>query len=132
MTDNTQVGPPGCADVLYEVLAGVTYKPGWELSVDHVRRTGEHLAGGEGLTLSIRFPCEDSTKPGEMTKLNHLFVVPPAEYSRETWERWLLECLIQVEIHEAMEFFQVDGTAPFFPPHGYANGASPYTIQRRS
>jgi hypothetical protein len=132
VTDNTQVGPPGCADTLVNVLERVTYKPGWEMSVDHVERRGEHLDGGEGLTLSIRFPCEDSTRPGETTKLNHLFVVPPAEYSRETWERWLLDCLIEVETHEAMEFFKVDGWAPFFPPHGPRNGSSPYTIARRA
>lgn len=129
--DNVQKGPPGCASTLADVVRGVTYKPGWSVTLEHMERHGEHLAGGEGLTLRIRFACEDSTRPGQMASLDHLFAVPPAAYSRETWERYVLDCLVQVETHEAMEFFKVNGHAPFFPPHGAANGFCPYTIARR-
>lgn len=129
--DNTQTGPPGSADLLQDVVSRATYKPGWAISLEHMGRGGEHLAGGEGLTLRVRFSCEDSTRPGASTQLDHLFAVPPASYNRETWERFVLNCLILVETHEAMEFFKVDGRAPFFPAHGTANGFNPYTIQHR-
>lgn len=132
MLDNRQVGPPGCADVLVEVLERVTYKPEWFFTLYDGEREYEHLAGGSGLTLCISTMQPDSRNPGgERVGLAHYFVVPPAAYSAETWERWLLECIIQIEAHEAMEFFKVDGFAPFFPPHGTANGAPPYWIERR-
>lgn len=128
---NEQKGPDGSADLLREVVSQITYKPGWTLELRDMYRHGEHLGGGEGLTLSVRLECESSVDPGEKVGLHHLFAVPPAAYNRQTWERWVLDCLIQVETHEAMEFFKVDGRAPFFPAHGFANGYSPYTITRR-
>lgn len=129
--ENVQAGPPDSGDVLAEVVASVTYKPGWTLALAHMERLGEHLAGGSGLTLRVQFRCEDSTRPGATTSLDHLFAVPPAAYNRETWERWVLDCLIQVETHEAMEWFKVNDHAPFFPAHGAGNGFNPYAIQRR-
>ena len=107
--DNFQIGPPGSADLLREVVLSITYKPGWTLQLKHMHRHGEHLAGGDGLTLSVRLECEDSTKPGETVWPHHLFAVPPAAYNRQTWERWVLDCLIQVETHEALEFFRSMG-----------------------
>lgn len=127
-----QIGPPGSADLLQEVVESVTYKPGWTLALKEMYRHGEHLGGGTGTTLSVRLECEDSTKPGEKVGLHHLFAVPPAAYNRQTWERWVLDCIIQVETHEALEFFRVDGWAPYFPPHGFANGHNPYVIERRT
>lgn len=129
--DNVQKGPPGSALVLQDVVSRIAYKPGWTITLEYMRREGEHLAGSEGLTLRVRFAAEDSTKPGVMAYLDHLFAVPPAAYSRETWERWVFDCLVQMETHEAMEYFKVDGQAPFFPAHGTQNGFSPYTIARR-
>lgn len=129
--NNVQKGPPDSAYLLKDVVERATYKPGWRISLQEMERTGEHLAGGEGLTLRIQFSSEDSTRPGQATQLDHLFAVPPASYNRETWERWVLDCLIQMETHEAMEFFKIEGRAPFFPAHGTANGFNPYTIARR-
>lgn len=131
MLENMQHGPPDSADLLADVVARTTYKPGWTIRLSYMQRWGEHLAGGEGLTLSVRLESEDSTTPGQTTRLHHLFAVPPAAYNRETWERWVLDCIIQVETHEALEWFKVDGQAPYFPAHGTQNGHNPYTIQRR-
>lgn len=129
--NNWQKGPEGSAKVLQDVVASVTYKPGWTLALKYMKRHGEHLAGGEGLTLSVRVTCDDSTKAGEKVGLHHLFAVPPAAYNWTTWERWVLDCLIQVETHEALEWFKVNGCAPYFPAHGTQNGFNPYTIARR-
>jgi hypothetical protein len=58
--------------------------------------------------------------------VRHLFPVPPAAYNRDSWQRWLFERLLEVERHEAMEFFQIDGTKPYAPNHG--PGWDPYLI----
>jgi hypothetical protein len=129
--ENTQIGPPGSADLLADVVTTIEYKPGWRVTLEDMVRGGEHLAGGEGLTLRVRFTCEDSTGKGGPQPLDHLFVVPPASYNRETWERFVWDCLASVELHEAMEWFKVNGRAVFFPAHGAANGFNPYIIQRR-
>lgn len=131
MSDNTQIGPAGSSELIKEVVKSITYKPGWTIECEHMVRQFEHLAGGEGLTLRIQFRAVDSTDPTREVGLDHYFAVPPAMYDRETWERWVFDCIAQMEIHEAMEMFKVDGWAPFFPPHGNMNGRSPYTIERR-
>ena len=128
---NHQHGPDGSADLLINVVSRITYKPGWIITLFDGPRTHEHLAGGSGLTLRVQFMAVNSTDPNELVNLDHYFAVPPAAYDRETWERWVLDCLIQMETHECLEMFKVDGFAPYFPPHGDQNGRSPYTIQRR-
>ncbi len=130
--ENVQYGPPGSGELLVDVVAHITYKPGWEITVTHQDVTGEHLGGGSGLYLGVGWTAEDSTGSGGIGHPYHVFAVPPAAYNRETWERWVLDCLIECETHEAIEFFKVDGWAPFFPPHGMQNGTSPYTINRRA
>ena len=130
---NYQLGPAGSGELLGEVIEAITYKKDWSIKLEADRtRGGEHLAGSMGLTLVIRAAFEDSTNPEATAKTCHLFAVPPAAYTKETWERWVLDCIIEVETHEALEFFKVDGEAPFFPAHGTANGYNPYTIQRRT
>lgn len=116
--------------MLIDVVRSITYKPGWTITIEHMTRRYEHLAGGEGMTLRIEFRNQDSTNPGNEVGLDHYFAVPPAMYDRETWERWVFDRIVEMETHEAMEFFHVDGWAPFFPPHGDMNGRSPYTIER--
>jgi hypothetical protein len=130
--ENVQIGPPGSADTIVEVVASIAYKPGWKLRIENGPRKFEHLAGGSGMTLVVENDTvPDSRDPKSTVGLSHFFIVPPAYYDRETWERWVLDCIIQVESHEAMEFFKVDGWAPYFPPHGDGNGQNPYTIRRR-
>lgn len=124
--NNHQQGPP--ADTLAEVVAHTTYKPGWKLWLADQQRETEHLAGSQGLTLCISAVVKDSTTDGNTT-VEHWFIPPTASYDSETWQRWVLDCLIKVETHEAMEFFKVDGNAVFFPAHGV--GRDPYTIERR-
>lgn len=130
--DNAQYGPPGSADLLEEVVKHVSYKPGWWFSLEYRARNGEHLAGGGGLTLTVGADLPDSTNNGATsTGVGHFFAVPPAAYNQETWERWVLDCILQVELHEALEWFHIDDQVPFFPAHGDGNGNSPYAINRR-
>ena len=130
--ENTQQGPPGSGTVLAEVIGRATYKPGWHFRLYNGERPHEHLAGGTGLTFVIVIPnIMNSTDHTQQVGLSHYFIPPAAAWASEQWERWVLECIMQVECHEAMEFFKVDGWAPFFPPHGEQNGHSPYNLIRR-
>lgn len=134
---NEQHGPPHAADALAAVVSSVTYKPGWRLWLADMDRPTEHYAGSSGLTLCIAADVPDSTKvDGDWiprdgrTNVEHWFHIPPVSWKRPAWERWVLDCLLLVERHEAMEFFRVDGEAVFFPAHG--SGANPYEIARVS
>jgi hypothetical protein len=84
--------------------------------------------GSKGLTLVIRTQGYDSYHPerGEVYRVYHYFPVPPAAYDRRAWLRWLFDQFCLVELHEAMEFFVVDGYRPFAPNHG--PGRNPYSV----
>lgn len=126
---NHQEGPDHALAALQAVVREVTYKPGWKLWLDDFYRPTEHYAGSAGTTLCIAATVPDSTRPGETTKVEHWMAVPPTSWDRHEWERWVLDQLILVETHEAMEFYAVDGVKLFFPSHG--PGRNPYVIERR-
>lgn len=70
---------------------------------------------------------QDSYKPeGEMRHTRHEFVVPVATYHREAWVRWVFDCFMKIEQHEACESFKVDGVRVYAPHHG--NGEDPYAF----
>ena len=122
---NQQQGPD--ATTLAEVVSTITYKPGWSLWLTDMERPTEHLAGSHGLTLCIAAHVENSYRP-EPTRVEHWFAVPPAAYDRETWERWVLDQILLVEQHEALEFFRVDDELVYAPAHGPMR--NPYEIRR--
>lgn len=110
------------AEKIRPVLTQVRYKPGWEFS----------LRGDAGLhcALDIAFPGIESRTLQEM-RFGHRFPIPPAAWSWTTEEvaDWVFARIVDVERHEAGEFFDVAGDRPFFPPHGYP--ADPYDVRRR-
>lgn len=126
---NHQEGPQHAADALANVVNEVTYKAGWKIWLAYIDRPTEHYAGSSGLTLCIAATVPDSTRPGYTTKVEHWLAVPPTSWNGPTWERWVLDQILLVERHEAMEFYAVDGVKLFFPAHG--PGRDPYTIERR-
>ena len=109
-------------ELLFELVDGLTYKAGWNLSVKDVDR-GQ---GSRGLTLCILITTPDSYHPEELRRVMHYMPVPPAAFDRRSWRRWLFEQILLVERHEACEFFQVDGTRPYAPHHGPGN--DPYIV----
>jgi hypothetical protein len=121
---NRQVGPDDAADILADVVAQTTYKPGWTFELREVER-GQ---GSEGLTLLISATVPDSCNEGAQVGFCHLFPVLPAAYNREAWTGWVLECISMVERHEALEWFRVNGEQVFFPSH--APGDNPYATYR--
>ena len=119
----TQSGPAESREILADLVAGLTYKPGWKFELQDVDR-GQ---GCSGTTLMISATVPDSWNPDESVGFLHLMPVPAAAYNRESWQRWLLRQVLDVETHEALEFFKVDGDAPFFPSH--APGWHPYDVR---
>lgn len=139
MSEIYAIGKRHVLDALIDVVGRATYKAGWTFTVEWRARDTEHLADTCGWTLSIKASVVDSSVevPAdadlaidelEHVDVDHWFNVPAVSWDGETWERWLLDRILEVERHEAMEFYCVDGAAPFFPAHG--PGKDPYEIRR--
>jgi hypothetical protein len=125
---NHQEGPQQTVELLEALIPEVAYKPGWSFELWDGERHGEHYVGSAGLTLSIRAQVPNS-KSDDTVGVHHIMPVPVATWDRRTWERWVLDQILLVELHEAMEFYRVGGVALFFPAHGA--GRNPYEIQRQ-
>jgi hypothetical protein len=103
---------------------------GWSVRLAEINRDkdSEGNVVGHGLTLVILTRGYDTYNPdlGPNYSVNHYFIVPAATYNLQSWTRWLLDCFIKVETHEAMENFVVAGERPFAPTHG--PGDDPYVV----
>lgn len=108
---------------LQELVRSLRYRPGWRFSLETIDR-GQ---GSKGLTFIVITSVVDTYAPDEPMRVAHYMPVPPASFDRASWQRWLLDQLLDIEVHEACEFFQVDGARPFAPNHG--PGRNPYTIR---
>lgn len=127
-TDMTQVAlfPQELEDLVHSL----SYKPGWEFSLENMDR-GQ---GSEGLTFIVTTLTHESLYDGNrrafrewpVIRVNHFFIVPAAAYNRNSWMRWLLDRIIEVETHEACEFFKIDGERVYAPHH--SEGEDPYII----
>lgn len=94
--------------------ARLAYKPGWRFRL-----------GGPGNTmLCVYARTPDSWNPDRQRFTQHQFQIPPEGMT----PRWVLDRLLEIEQHEACEFFQVDGTRPFYPGH---QGDDPYELVER-
>lgn len=108
---------------LQELVARCSYRPGWTVEMIDMDR-GQ---GSSGLTLVITTDTVNSYRPAQPIHVNHLFPVPPAAYDMRSWRRWLFEQFHLVELHEAMEFFQIGDERSFAPNHGH--GQDPYQVR---
>jgi hypothetical protein len=118
-------------EALAYLVDRLKYRPGWKFHLAHMDR-GQ---GSEGLTLDIITLGYDSYHPdrGEHYRVHHYMPVPPAAYNAGSWQRWLFDQCLEVERHEAMEFFAISDSPggehavrPFAPNHG--NGENPYVV----
>lgn len=109
---------------LVELVAACTYKPGWlvRLSADYDRGQGSIA-----LTLIITTDTVNSYHHEQPMKVAHLFIVPAAAYDERSWRRWLFDRFVDVETHEAAEFFTIGEDKPYAPSHGPGN--DPYLIR---
>lgn len=125
-------------DELADLVATATYRHGWRFFLDDIERdkAGRHSGAAGGLTLRIlvscinsygkKQKCETCGQPVLDYNVWHYFPVPAATYNRAAWARWLFDCILKVETHEAGEFFKVGKGRPFAPTHG--PGDDPYVV----
>lgn len=126
---------------LEDLIQRLHYKDGWGFELRDLLRDPPTTHSGRswGLTLSITIVCRNSYSD-EMVRVSHLFPVPPATYDQRSWQRWLFEQIVNVERHEAMEFFRLRERAvgednaeivteyrPYAPSHGPGN--DPYMLR---
>jgi len=111
-------------DVLEQVVETVTYRPDWPVHLTPV----DH-GDLPGLRLDIYSLGYDTYHPdrGQTYRVRHSFIVPAASYNAQSWTRWLFDRFVDIETHEAAEFFVVDGRRPFAPNHG--PGHDPYMLR---
>ena len=103
-----------------------SYRPRWVVMLYHNYDRGQ---GSVGTTLIITTATVNSHDHRQPTRVDHLFPVPPAAFDERSWRRWLFECFHQVELHECMEFFEIDGSKPYSPDH--KPGRDPYAVVER-
>jgi hypothetical protein len=110
---------------LADLVGRLTFKPGWTFHLENMDR-GQ---GSVGLTLRIIVTGPNSYESDVKISVHHFMIVPAAAFDERAWMRWLFDQCVLVETHEAMEFFQLDGSRPFAPNHG--PGRNPYSIHER-
>lgn len=133
-------------DELADLVKRLRFKPGWTFELADVERdpATSHGASAGGLTFTVQTLGYDAYHPerGQHYSVYHHFPVPAATFNRASWQRWLLDCLLRVELHETCEFFHLvtegdfvlaDGSTateyeqrPFAPTHG--PGDDPYVV----
>lgn len=142
---------------LAELVERLRYRPGWTFKLADIERdpADTHSGSAGGLTFIgltgdwVRTPqggrryvgAEDAYHPGTPRPVYFYFPVPAATYDRQSWRRWLFDCLLLVEKHEAMEHFafvthedyengltdeELPVERPYSPTHG--PGRTPYII----
>lgn len=110
------------SSILKDLVPSLTYKPNWKLYIEH--EISEDGSGG--WHFFVVSSTEDSLNPGMNMRVRHGFLIPAASYNRNSWAAWLFDRLLDVETHEAGEFFKINGIREFAPHHG--NGENPYIV----
>lgn len=91
---------------MQERLAQMTYREGWKMEIYQGHTEGAHF--------HLHAKVEDSVNKGETVDLD-IHSVIPAQVSFQSFDLWISERLRRIEIHESMEWLQVDGKAVFDP-----------------
>lgn len=107
-------------DTINAVVSRFSYRPGWVFKV----------GGPLGRFLCVHAITMDSQNQSATRSTQHMFEMPADGFTDERHAaRWTFEQLLLCELHEAGEFFTVDGFAPFFPYH--QDEGSPYARVER-
>ena len=107
---------------LRELIESVKYKPGWTFTLGTFPKDSDEPP--RAWAFYIVSDTEDSFNFKRRMRVRHEFIVPPATYNRDEWAAWLFDRVVDVERHEAGEFFRIFGVREFAPHHG--NGENPY------
>ena len=97
----------------------VRYRPGWAFKI----------AGPFDTCLCVFAETPDSNDPSRARRTQHQFEIPDGMDADTRMIRWIFDCLLLCEQHEAGEFYRVDDSRPFLPYH--QDEGSPYVIVDR-
>lgn len=124
MTDRliTQTAPWPYA--LEAMVAKLNHRPHWTATLHENLDRGQ---GSRGTTLQVHIVEPDAYHPELERGVVHWFPVPPASYDERSWRRWLFDRLGDIDTHERMEHFTIDGEKPYAPSHGPGN--DPYLVR---
>lgn len=125
----TQTAP--YPQILASLVDRLSYREdrGWKIWLSNADRdkAPDGTVLSSGLTLIVQRCGPDSYHPETVIRVNHYFPVPAATYDERSWMAWLFERLGDVDTHERMEDFVVDGERPAAPSHGPGN--NPYLVR---
>lgn len=103
-----------------EFFKHFTYKPNWEFRPTRVDRlTDPYLYGAFHLEVIVN--TKDVGNPNHDIKLRLGEVMAEsmlATMDGEQFLKWIRSIIMNIEDHEAREWFRVDGNAPFDPHKG--------------
>lgn len=101
-------------DQAKEIVQQITYKPGSHISVGDV-------VGGS-LRLNVKHVVEDVLGRGEVTvgRSTHVRTDVLKRMDESEFIRFVMDAVIELEVHEVHEWFQVNGE-PFINPHPEAS-----------
>lgn len=86
-----------------DVLRKFTYRPGWKFSVFRAR------------TLRIDAYVVDTDDHRRTILVTFEIGLPYPVPMHMDWQEWLFRQVMEVENHEAREFFKIDGAKPYDP-----------------
>lgn len=107
---------------LRPLVEAIDYKPGWMFDL----RWNPGEFGQKVLQLSVVSWTTDSFDFTKQRQIQHLFLVPMASYTRNTWAAWIFDRVRDIETHEAGEFFRINNVREFAPHH--SDGEDPYRV----
>jgi hypothetical protein len=117
---------------LEEAIACLRSRPGERYELHLYERDTEDQGRGRagGLTFLV-FVTHKNTYPpyAERTTL-FLFPVPPTTWNEQSWKRWVLDRLVDIDLHERMEYTWFGDEHTFEPLHG--PGDNPHIIYMAS
>lgn len=133
--------------ILASVVQRLRYRPGWTFELADLQRDDDHGRGeARGLTLAILADTMDAYHPDRRRPVMHYFIVPAATYDERSWMRWVFDRILDIETHEACEYFTLiwnshreaeygdlvvdEVVRPYAPAHGPGN--DPYTVRELS
>lgn len=108
MTERRNVQTALWPDELEAAVAEFRYKPDWKFFLEEINRDFSDDTRMEvtasGLTFEILVPCFDSYHPERYRPVMHYHPVPAATFNRQSWERWIIDRVLDTERHEACEW----------------------------
>lgn len=102
------------------IIERLKYKPGWKFELENAGLF-RPLDWEQGIKAYLMVTCRvpDSFHPETIVTIGQRHPVPPEMDWCDAGRiyHWLFQIIVQMERHEAAEFFQIEGERPFFPHH---------------